>query len=233
MERLIDYDGGEVATYHKARYEFAKRYCKNKTVLDIACASGAGTKILRGVTSNVTGIDPYIKAGVTDGLVRNGYIETLESSSCDVIVCFETIEHTISIDLALQMLALALNQGGLLILSFPNGWGETEYHLHDTDERLVSVVETHFAINEFYGQSRKSHIEPVKVTRDELRRYENIILVATRKSDSVVELPYAERFSLIYAECLRRQREKTGGLGFKISVLPARVRTKWKRIFGV
>ena len=233
MERLTDYDSGVVGTYHKARYEFARQFCGGKKVIDVACGSGAGTKILSEVASRVTGIDPHIPPGATDGLVRNGYIETLESSSCDAIVCFETIEHTISVDLSIKMLATALNQDGLLILSFPNGWGETEFHLHDTDGALVAAVERCFVINELYGQNRKSHIEPVKISNDQLPKYENIILVATRKTDAAVELSYEERFSLIYAECLRRQREKTGGLGFKIRALPARVRTKWKRTFGV
>jgi len=233
MERLTDYDSGVVGRYHKARYEFAKQFCEGKEVVDIACSTGAGTKILSEVASHVTGIDPYINPVENDERLRNGYIETLEPSSCDVIVCFETIEHTISVDLSIKMLALALNQDGLLILSFPNGWGETEFHLHDTDERLVQVVERCFVINELYGQNRKSHVEPVKITSDELPKYENIILVATKKTDATLELSYDERFSLIYAECLRRQREKTSSLGCKIRTLPARVRTKWKRTFGV
>ncbi len=233
MERLVGYDDDLTGLYHKARYEFAKNYCKGKNVIDVACGSGEGTEILGTVAKNVRGIDPYISLEDPEGLVTNGYIETLQASSCDVIVCFETIEHTISIDLSVQMLASALTRGGMLVLSFPNRWGETEYHFHDTNKTILSTVERCFIIDDVYGQNRKTCIDPARIKAEDADKYENIIITAKKRVNISGELSYEERFSLIYFECLRRQREKTRNIGFKFKVLPARIRTKWKRTFGV
>lgn len=233
MERLISYDDGLTGRYHKARYELAREYCKGKNVIDVACGSGEGTRILCAVAESVRGIDPFIQPGDLESSMINGYIETLSESSCDAIVCLETIEHTISIELSVRMLASALTKDGVLILSFPNGWGETEYHLHDTGIELIPALERCFEIREIYGQSRKTYINPVKIEMESAERYENILVIATRKPDLPATLSYEERFALIYSECLRRQKDKTKTTGFRCKVLPARIRTKWKRMFGV
>ncbi len=234
MERLVSYDDDLTGRYHKARYEFAEKYCKGKNVIDVACGSGEGTRMIGTVAKSVRGIDPYIRPDDSEEeLLINGYIETLQASSCDVIVCFETIEHTISIDLSVQMLALALTEGGMLVLSFPNSWGESEYHFHDTNKGLIATVERCFDISEVYGQCRKAHVDPIKIKVEDAGRYENILVAAKKKPGLSGELSYEERFAFIYSECLRRQEEKTRYIGFKCKVLPARIRTKWKRMFGI
>ena len=42
---------------HLKRYEFAKTYCKDKSVLDIACGTGYGTYELAQVATKVLGVD--------------------------------------------------------------------------------------------------------------------------------------------------------------------------------
>lgn len=234
MERLYSYDDDLTSRYHKARYEFATGFCSGKRVVDVACGSGEGTKILATVAKEALGIDPFINSTCSgDGLLQHGYVETLSESACDVIVCFETIEHTISIELTILMLASALTEDGLLILSFPNEWGETAYHLHDTDQTLLTEIERQFQITGVYGQCRKSHVVPVKISRHAAARYENILITATKKC-SMRKMPsFEDRISMIYAECSRRQIEKTSALAFRWKVLPARVKTKLKRLFGV
>lgn len=234
MERLSNYGADLKGRYHKARYEFAKRFCAGKKVLDVACGSGEGTKILAAVAAEAMGVDPFLKSSSTDERVlSHGYIETLPDISYEVAVCFETIEHTISIELTILMLASALAEDGMLILSFPNKWGETAYHFHDTDQSMLAEIESHFRITGLYGQCRKSHVIPVKISRDAVDRYENILITAIKDSSIVKKPSYEDRIAMIYEECSRRQTQKINTLGFRCKVLPARMKTKFKRLFGV
>src|SRR5437870_1974026 len=74
---------------HVARYEYARRFCKQKTVADIACGSGYGMQILAKDAAAVDGYD-----------IKNfGFNKVIDLDSqswdkhYDVIVSFETIEH--------------------------------------------------------------------------------------------------------------------------------------------
>ncbi len=103
-ERVVTNDmSGHVQTLqeHIARYNFALRAAEGKTVLDAACGTGYGTKLLSEVAKSVCGVDisneaivyasklyPEIPFGCMD-LSKN----FPAGRPFDLIVSFETIEH--------------------------------------------------------------------------------------------------------------------------------------------
>lgn len=88
---------------HYERYFFARKFCKAKKVLDIACGAGYGSKILSEVAEKVVGVDrnrdainyalrhyradnlSFVCSTVEDFKIGRG--------TYDVIVSFETLEH--------------------------------------------------------------------------------------------------------------------------------------------
>ena len=116
---------------HVARYEFANRYVKDKTVLDMACGTGYGSSILREkAASRVFGVDISPEAiELAREKYRGDHLHFMigdlsripfSANSFDAIVCFETIEHTDNHKEALAELARVLRPRGLLIISSPN-----------------------------------------------------------------------------------------------------------------
>jgi 2-polyprenyl-3-methyl-5-hydroxy-6-metoxy-1,4-benzoquinol methylase len=99
---------------HIARYQFAKRFCAQKRVADIACGTGYGMRILAETASQVDGYDK-------EALCGNQVLD-LEKDSWtkryDVVVSFETIEHLANPEFFLEN---ARRTAGLLVVSTPIG----------------------------------------------------------------------------------------------------------------
>jgi len=124
---------------HLVRYLLAINYIKDKTVLDIACGIGYGTYYLSPYCKNITGVDNsdeaikiakkrykrsnlfFLKADATS--------TTLESSSFDVIVSYETIEHINDQKAFLSEIMRLLKPDGLLLLSCPNIAWSKKYNI--------------------------------------------------------------------------------------------------------
>jgi 2-polyprenyl-3-methyl-5-hydroxy-6-metoxy-1,4-benzoquinol methylase len=115
---------------HLARYRFATRYVSNKSVLDIACGTGYGTRmLLDGGATCVEGVDISAETisfaqenyGSSRIIYCNGDIRSFNNGNkYDVIVSFETIEHVPDYSCTLSNLYNLLCDGGLLIISSPN-----------------------------------------------------------------------------------------------------------------
>jgi ubiquinone/menaquinone biosynthesis C-methylase UbiE len=116
---------------HIDRYNFARKYATDKVVLDIACGSGYGSKILSQKAKNVMGVDVSKKS--VDYANKNfnskntkffwgnatdlGFIK---EHSIDLVVSFETIEHLKNYERFLQEIKRVLKKEGILIISTPN-----------------------------------------------------------------------------------------------------------------
>lgn len=116
---------------HRARYEWAAKFTRGKTVLDLASGSGYGsyTLAMRGA-KQVIGVELESEAVEAarsryqhpaleyrqDSGVEFAYV----SEIFDCIVSFETIEHIDDDRRFLTLLAEHLSPGGTLIISTPN-----------------------------------------------------------------------------------------------------------------
>lgn len=123
--------GQEFYFEHLNRYVFAANYVKTKKVLDLACGSGYGTRILSDAgAKEVIGIDISREAiayaskkygndkthfKISDALEIN-----LPAKHFDVIVCFEFIEHIVNQEALLKEIRRLLSNDGILVISTPN-----------------------------------------------------------------------------------------------------------------
>jgi len=162
---------------HIARYQFAAEHCINKRVLDIACGTGYGSKVLYDAgAKEIVGIDisketidfacaryegyPLVfqEGDITDIKYDNNYF--------DVITCFETIEHVSNQDKVLLELRRVLQPAGLLIISSPNRTvtspnklmsdpPDNSFHAieYSTNE-FTDFLKKYFLVLDIFGQRR-------------------------------------------------------------------------------
>lgn len=152
------------------RYELVKDFVKGKKVLDIACGSGYGSRLLAEAgATEVIGLDIDKEAvaqaalNYGDGLSNLHYAVgdaeklTQADNYFDIIVSFETIEHLPNVDKYLEQLQLVLNdKGGLVFISTPNKEVSTEknpYHLREfTKSEFEAVVKKYFKHCQIFEQ---------------------------------------------------------------------------------
>lgn len=162
---------------HLARYLFASKYAKGKTVLDIACGMGAGSRILyEAGAASVKGVDidpvtvEYAKMYQSAGLSYEVGNILNPLGEYDLIVCFETIEHIADYPLALLNLAKACKE--TLIISSPSadyvGGHDNPFHYREfTIAELSAELEAlGFKTIEQFGQRADGSpdVKPVTVT---------------------------------------------------------------------
>src|SRR5688572_1731916 len=133
---------------HLHRYLLARRFCKGKSVLDIASGEGYGTEILSQHAEKVTGVDldetairySSEKYKGPNRSFRTGSATNipLDNDSVDVVVSFETLEHVVGQDDMMKEIRRVLRPGGILVMSTPDkkfyseitGY-KNEYHLKE------------------------------------------------------------------------------------------------------
>ena len=162
---------------HLHRYEeVLKPLSGNETILDIACGSGFGTHLLStSSTGKVYGGDLSSKAinlcqktwnkdnlsyGIMDGTQLR-----FEDNTFDVVVSFETIEHTTRFNEMIQELKRVVKPNGTIYLSTPNikvnspsGIVTNPYHKQEWDyTEFTKILKTHFSKFKLYGQQYSRH----------------------------------------------------------------------------
>lgn len=155
------------ATIHMGRYNIAKKYCKGKTVLDISCAEGYGTKLLqKWGAKKVVGLD--ISKETIDIARKNFGEKNIEfvnhdamDLSCfknclfDLVVSFETIEHLQDPLNFLKEIKRVAKKNAKFIITCPNDYAyypdESQfnpYHIKKyTFEDFRKMIETFFDKN--------------------------------------------------------------------------------------
>ncbi len=156
---------------HIHRYEEVLKHLKNTDkVLDIACGTGFGSNILAKKANIVIGADLDEKAidenktiWKNDKLkfeVIDGTQIPYEDEYFDVIVSFETIEHTTSFEKMLDEFKRVVKPGGILFISTPNiylnsptGIVTNPFHTQEfTPEEFKELIASRFENYEIYGQ---------------------------------------------------------------------------------
>ena len=157
LERLVpdavredNATGAESLRLSMERYEFAARYVNGDRVLDIACGSGYGTRLLAEKSDSpgrvVTGVD-LSEAAVAYATERYGNQQTrfiasdgmgfAEPEGFDLVVSIETIEHVPDARGFIGRLISFVRPGGLLVVSVPvtPSVDGNPHHLHDFSPR--------------------------------------------------------------------------------------------------
>lgn len=146
---------------HLTRYLWARTLIPGGRVLDAACGTGFGCRMLaEGGKRSVLGVDICAEAveaawqryggpGVAFAVMDLMAGPQPGEEPFDAIVSFETLEHLPDPDKALALMASLLKPGGLLLASVP-GEGDAEddnpYHLqHFTRASLATLAGKHFA----------------------------------------------------------------------------------------
>jgi len=157
---------------HIHRYEEVSSHLSgSESILDIACGTGFGTNLLAQKTKgNVFGGDidqEAIKISNDTWTQKNLTYEKMdatklrfEDNSFDVVVSFETIEHTAEYNLMLTELLRVTKPNGTLFISTPNilinsptGIVTNPYHTQEwTFEELKTILTNIFPKVEIFGQ---------------------------------------------------------------------------------
>jgi O-antigen biosynthesis protein len=131
INKFVKENFNDVLEEHLARYKFASQFVKDKVVLDAACGTGYGTKMLQASgAKSVIGVDvshESLESAKRMYSAENiqylyGDVNALnfESQSFDIVVSFETIEHIENGYNWIKESARVLKENGLFIVSTPN-----------------------------------------------------------------------------------------------------------------
>jgi ubiquinone/menaquinone biosynthesis C-methylase UbiE len=170
-ERLETFVVNESMIEHLHRYAIAMEYVNDKVVLDIACGEGYGSNLLSKYAREVTGIDTDSKtiSHASKKYSKNnlkfiqGKVEDIPvaDSSFDVVVSFETLEHTYEHKKIFQQIKRVLKPGGLLIISTPEKKYYTDlpgsqnpFHRKEVYEHeFIGLLKNHFSYYYCFHQS--------------------------------------------------------------------------------
>lgn len=156
---------------HIHRYNVVLDELKNTdAVLDIACGTGFGSDILAGKSAHVIGgdIDPTIiqenKVNWTkENLsfqVLDGTNLPFEDNTFDILVSFETIEHTVHFKEMINEFKRVTKPGGKLFISTPNfylnspkGYVTNPFHTQEfTPTEFTELISNYFKEFNIFGQ---------------------------------------------------------------------------------
>jgi SAM-dependent methyltransferase len=184
-ERLyIGYQSSEeIVKEHLDRYKFAKSHFKSDfVVLDAACGTGYGSKILSEAAKKVIGLEKsrhaiawakksYQKANIEFRQADLNKPLDLPDNYFDAIVSFETLEHIANQENMLIEFKRVLKPKGLLIISTPDREIITDkagtinkFHIKELSKKeFLSLLSKYFQLDSLYGQMK--YIPPSSIKR--------------------------------------------------------------------
>lgn len=129
-ERLETFVLNDTTIEHLHRYAIAKELVQGKRVLDIACGEGYGANLLATSAHFVNGVDidqatithasqKYKKANLS---FTQGSVERIpfDANTFDIVVSFETLEHTTEHMSMLKEIKRVMKPDGLALISTPD-----------------------------------------------------------------------------------------------------------------
>lgn len=154
---------------HHFNFKIAKKYIKNKKVLDIGCWTGQFERLAIGVVKKIIGIDPagnaikYAKAHIPKASFFIGSANRLsfEKNVFDVVVLLDVIEHVLpgTEEDCFKEINRVLKRNGRLILATPNK------HLLSIllDPAFFILGHRHYSINDLEIKLKRSGFLTEKV----------------------------------------------------------------------
>ena len=170
-ERIVpDETEPGIVAIHLKRYEFARRFCAGREVLDAGCGVGYGTAHLAESARRVVGvdIDPETVAYARRryGAPNVEFVEAdvtalpFENGAFDVVCCFEAIEHVAEPEALVAELRRVLRADGVCVVSTPrveHTTTESDNPFHTVElapDDLARILRAQFDDVELYGQRR-------------------------------------------------------------------------------
>ncbi len=180
---------------HLIRYEFAKQFCEEKSVLDIACGIWYGTDMLAQVANNIVWVDVdadavkqaqnTYKRDNLSYVVGDWVTIPLADSSVDVVVSFETIEHIKDYTHFLEEIKRVLKKDWVLLMSTPNYLWElvkNEYHVSNfTTNTFLQAVSSVLSLKKIYYQGKHFYAIPGRWILEALVWYRRDIAIREEK----------------------------------------------------
>ena len=169
-ERMTPGHAGQAEFEHLHRYFFAREFCRDQDVLDVAAGEGYGTAYLAQNARSAVGVElsaemvahaaaTYARPNLE---FRLGDARRLEfaASSVDVVTSFETIEHFQEHDLFLDEVCRVLRPNGIFIVSSPDrdvysppGSPANPFHARELSrEEFEALLRRRFGHCDFYSQ---------------------------------------------------------------------------------
>ena len=169
-ERMTSGHSGQVEFEHLHRYFFAREFCRDKDVLDVAAGEGYGSAYLAQNAQSVIGVElsaeavehasaSYQRPNLT---FRHGDARrmTFPDASFDIVTSFETIEHFLGQDEFLDEVRRVLRPEGVFIISSPDrdvyspvGGPVNPFHVKELSrQEFVELLRTRFRHCDFYAQ---------------------------------------------------------------------------------
>ena len=205
MDATLDLFDKVRREFHLDRYRFAADRVKAKRVLDCACGTGYGVRLIRekGRAAFVIGVDVDHKAieyarkehqvDFTIFICCSGARLALPDACVDIVTSFETIEHVPDDMALLEEFHRVLKPNGILIISTPNQWPlkDAPFHVREYDRMsFLGVLANNFDCLELYNQNSGSDTPRnhgqrhgiVSSKRDNEKIAECFIAVCQRKS---------------------------------------------------
>jgi radical SAM superfamily enzyme YgiQ (UPF0313 family) len=148
---------------HLARYFWAKKFTKNKIIIDAACGTGYGSEILKakyylGLDNSREAIKFAKKHYNGDFRILDLDKQKLPKKRVDVIISFETLEHLNQPENFLMNAKKSLKSGGLFIFSVPltERRGENPFHKHVwREEEIKKIINKYFSNCDFDYQHKE------------------------------------------------------------------------------
>ncbi len=203
-ERMIPeyHKGKNIYGAHIGRYQAGVDILRDKTVLDIACGSGYGTKLIATVAKKVYGVDvdrqtiDYAKQHFNgtniEFMIGDGESIPLADKTVDVVVSYETIEHIHNYKQFLNEVKRVLKPNGLLLLSTPN---DSEY-----------IEDNHFHLHEFnYGELKKLISKYFKYRKDYFQTlwlYSSILPAELQKGEWKTNVETTNTINITPEQCI-------------------------------
>lgn len=158
---------------HIERYKFAFKFIQNKKVLDIACGTGYGSKMMvENGAREVVGADVSATAISEANKLRFGRSNLsfkqsnatkllFQDDSFETVVSFETIEHIENYQKFIQEIKRVLKPGGILVLSTPNQTATKQllinnpFHIKEFNlGQFKALISSDFESVKFFGQRK-------------------------------------------------------------------------------
>lgn len=145
---------------HLERYQFACKHLLPGRVLDMACGTGYGTRMLAGCSGNMcTGVDLSFDAvqyatnryaHAHTKFICEDFFKFRDQTGFQTIVCLETIEHLTGPEKAAVHLYNLLLPGGRLIVSAPitPSVDANPYHVNDFTARSFRSLFSKYGMTE-------------------------------------------------------------------------------------